>query len=90
MQIHENVARIFYIIGRFAHAYFVVIQQNRRENERQLLYVKHQAKFLIKQPKSHLWRAPRREHYIVFIRYNITTRAHIAGIIICSKKLYTL
>ena len=25
VQIHENVARIFYIIGRFAHTYFVVI-----------------------------------------------------------------
>ena len=27
VQIHENFARIFYIIGQFAHAYFVVIQQ---------------------------------------------------------------
>ena len=59
-----------------------------------LLNVKHEAKFSIKQPKSHLLRAPRREHYIVFVRYNIMTRAHIvlilhyieSGIIICSKK----
>ena len=30
VQIHENVARIFYIINRFAHAYFVAIQQKRK------------------------------------------------------------
>ena len=30
VQIHENVVRIFYIIGRLAHAYFVVIQQKRK------------------------------------------------------------
>ena len=30
VQIHKNVARIFYVIGRFAHAYFVVIQQKRK------------------------------------------------------------
>ena len=30
VQIHENVVRIFYIIGRLAHAYFVVIQRKRK------------------------------------------------------------
>ena len=71
---------------------------NSAEEKMSDTYVKHQAKFSIKPPKSHLWRAPRREHYIVFIRYNITTRAHIvlilhyieSGIMICSKKLYTV